>query len=402
MGGNRRMAMAVLPGGSIGLAGLAGEAAGQGSRTAALHKAVREQDHAEARKLYEQAEKLRGEGKPAEAGNRFTELRARYPQTTWAAKVSAMKQAGAFDPYHRWLGIPPGEQPPDDYRLLGLARFEDAPEVIEAAADQRMAFLRSVQTGPRGPLSQKLLNEVAAAKVRLLNTEKKAEYDRQLREEEAAERAETPQAAPVVPRAVAVPAGEDASELPRISSSSGAERRSSAVGWTFLSVFGERTGTSILRGGRGERRVKWMLGAWWVLVPAPSPPAAPRPPARASGPDRGGMHGGTVDAPGERRELSSSDDGRERPSYAGAMRPASLENWDSPPTRRCLCRPSRRRTRRTPWPGGSSTRPPRRPPARRNGTSCCGWPRSWAPTRPRWTWCWRRPAGWVGRSRSIR
>ena len=29
-----------------------------------------------------------------------------------------------FDPYHQWLSIPPKDQPPDHYRLLGLARFE--------------------------------------------------------------------------------------------------------------------------------------------------------------------------------------------------------------------------------------------------------------------------------------
>ena len=30
-----------------------------------------------------------------------------------------------FDPYHRWLGIPPKHQPPDYYRLLALERYED-------------------------------------------------------------------------------------------------------------------------------------------------------------------------------------------------------------------------------------------------------------------------------------
>jgi hypothetical protein len=27
-----------------------------------------------------------------------------------------------FNPYHRWLGIPPDEPPPTHYRLLGLKR----------------------------------------------------------------------------------------------------------------------------------------------------------------------------------------------------------------------------------------------------------------------------------------
>lgn len=38
-------------------------------------------------------------------------------------------QPEAFDPYHRWLGIPPKHQPADHYRLLGIDRFEDDPEV---------------------------------------------------------------------------------------------------------------------------------------------------------------------------------------------------------------------------------------------------------------------------------
>jgi hypothetical protein len=29
-----------------------------------------------------------------------------------------------FDPYHVWLGIPPHEQPPNHYRLLGIAPLD--------------------------------------------------------------------------------------------------------------------------------------------------------------------------------------------------------------------------------------------------------------------------------------
>jgi formylglycine-generating enzyme required for sulfatase activity len=88
--------------------------------------------------------------------------------------------AERFDPYYQWLSIPPEEQPPNHYRLLGTRLFEDNPGVIESAADRQMAHLRSFQTGPRAALSQKLLNEVAAAKVCLLNRAKKAAYDAQL------------------------------------------------------------------------------------------------------------------------------------------------------------------------------------------------------------------------------
>ena len=87
-----------------------------------------------------------------------------------------------FDPYYTWLGIPPEEQPPNCYRLLGLRPFETNPQVIENGANRQMSHLRTFQVGPQSASSQKLLNEVAAAKICLLNPAKKAEYDRRLRE----------------------------------------------------------------------------------------------------------------------------------------------------------------------------------------------------------------------------
>ena len=86
-----------------------------------------------------------------------------------------------FDPYYKWLGIPPAEQPPNHYRLLGINLFESDPEVVQAAADQRMIHLRSFQTGQNSALSQKLLNETAAAKICLLRNDRKAQYDAELR-----------------------------------------------------------------------------------------------------------------------------------------------------------------------------------------------------------------------------
>jgi len=93
----------------------------------------------------------------------------------------------AFDPYHNWLSIPPGEQPPHHYRLLGLPLFEDSIDVIENAADRQMLLLRTFQIGPYSDLSQKLLNEIAAAKVCLLGTDRKAAYDLMLRQKIAAD-----------------------------------------------------------------------------------------------------------------------------------------------------------------------------------------------------------------------
>jgi hypothetical protein len=92
----------------------------------------------------------------------------------------------AFDPYHRWLGIPPNDRPPNHYRLLALEAFESDEEVIRSAADRQMGHLRTFQTGRNAAFSQKLLNEVAAARVCLLAPAKKSEYDAWLARQQAA------------------------------------------------------------------------------------------------------------------------------------------------------------------------------------------------------------------------
>lgn len=88
--------------------------------------------------------------------------------------------AEEFDPYRKWLGIPSQDQPPHHYRLLGIATFEDDPDVIENAATRQMTHVRTFQTGRHAALSQRLLTELAAAKLCLLVPEKKAAYDEQL------------------------------------------------------------------------------------------------------------------------------------------------------------------------------------------------------------------------------
>ncbi len=88
-----------------------------------------------------------------------------------------------FDAYHKWLGIAPKDQPPHHYRLLGIDLFEADGDVIASAADQRMAHVRSFQAGQHSALSQKLLNQIAKARVCLLDPKKKAAYDRQLKEQ---------------------------------------------------------------------------------------------------------------------------------------------------------------------------------------------------------------------------
>jgi len=87
-----------------------------------------------------------------------------------------------FDPYYKWLGIRPEDQPPNYYRLLAVELFESDQDVIADAVEQRMAHVRGYQLGRHSELSQRILNEIAAAKVCLLDAEKKAAYDESLRQ----------------------------------------------------------------------------------------------------------------------------------------------------------------------------------------------------------------------------
>lgn len=86
----------------------------------------------------------------------------------------------AFDPYYKWLGIPPTEQPANNYRLLGLANFEPDLDVIQAAADRQMSHVRTYQTGTHSAQSQAVLNELAKSRLCLLSVERKAAYDAEL------------------------------------------------------------------------------------------------------------------------------------------------------------------------------------------------------------------------------
>ena len=75
----------------------------------------------------------------------------------------------AFDPYHKWLGIPPSEQPANHYRLLGVCDFEDDADVIDSAADRQMAHVRSFQSGP-------LVAEISPLALRALFSYDKIHY----------------------------------------------------------------------------------------------------------------------------------------------------------------------------------------------------------------------------------
>ena len=107
-----------------------------------------------------------------------------------------------FDPYYKWLGIPPKDQPPNHYRLLGIDLFEPDREVIDAAANRLMAYLHDLASGEHAEASQRLLNEIAAARLCLLSPEEKAGYDAALKllgHGSTAAPPPVPSAAPVTP-----------------------------------------------------------------------------------------------------------------------------------------------------------------------------------------------------------
>lgn len=84
------------------------------------------------------------------------------------------------DLYSAWLKIPPGVRPPDHYALLGLPRFCNDLEKIDAATQQRLDALDRYALHPdlvKRDACQQMMNEVARARVVLINPQKRRAYD---------------------------------------------------------------------------------------------------------------------------------------------------------------------------------------------------------------------------------
>ncbi len=82
-----------------------------------------------------------------------------------------------FDPHHRWLGIPPHEQPATLYRLLGISDFESDQEVITEASYRQIGHIKQYSSGPHRDAANRILNELSQAQVTLLDLKKKTQYD---------------------------------------------------------------------------------------------------------------------------------------------------------------------------------------------------------------------------------
>ncbi len=92
-----------------------------------------------------------------------------------------MSDPPAFNAYHRWLGIPPEEQPPDHYRLLGLKRFEPDLRVIEQHGNERIRLVNGYRRAPYVKLCDQILQHIKVARACLLNPSLKSAYDRGLK-----------------------------------------------------------------------------------------------------------------------------------------------------------------------------------------------------------------------------
>jgi len=187
----------------------------------------------------------------------------------------------AFDPYHIWLAIPPEKQPPNHYDLLGIPLFESNDEVISFAADQRMGHLRNLAASTHSEQSQKLLNEVAAAKICLLNKQTKSAYDAGLQASRQATNVSSSQGS--VPSASAAPRETPAAEPVTVMSQ---ETDSSLTGthwvrlYAFIGamvVFTGLLGLVYLNGVQGDRaNTKTNLTKTAL---SPVSPDVPEPPA---------------------------------------------------------------------------------------------------------------------------
>ncbi len=188
-----------------------------------------------------------------------------------------------FNAYHKWLGIPPEEQPPNYYRLLGIALFEKDRDVIIAAIDQRQVYLKQKSVGPRGELVGPLLEELQKARLCLLNRLTKANYDSTLR----AQGVTAPQSHPKRERGRSLTdaSSSQSAEMPALADASGdkGEGTPRPDGFQFPTEADvEDVSVKSKRMEQRSRRLSWTInaivvgavasGIWWMMSKGVLPP----------------------------------------------------------------------------------------------------------------------------------
>lgn len=89
----------------------------------------------------------------------------------------------AVDFYTKWLDVLPGPRPPDYYTLLGVEAFCGDLDAIEAATRRQLTRLDDFALHPNRETRdavQNMMNEVARARVDLVNPGRRLDYDRRL------------------------------------------------------------------------------------------------------------------------------------------------------------------------------------------------------------------------------
>jgi len=87
----------------------------------------------------------------------------------------------SFDSYHKWLGIPPEQQPPHYYQLLGISVNEQDAEVIQTAAQRQRASVEDHLHGKHHREATQLIYELDEAELTLLSPELREDYDRRVK-----------------------------------------------------------------------------------------------------------------------------------------------------------------------------------------------------------------------------
>jgi curved DNA-binding protein CbpA len=104
----------------------------------------------------------------------------------------------SFDPYESWLGIPADRRPPTQYDLLGLTPYESDPATIDQAALRRMRKVREYTLSPHSDLAHDILAELARARLILMDAERRAQYDAELRVRATSRRGVSPGGAGII------------------------------------------------------------------------------------------------------------------------------------------------------------------------------------------------------------
>ncbi|MCO8123053.1 hypothetical protein NHH03_15000 [Stieleria sp. TO1_6] len=131
--------------------------------------------------------------------------------------------------YQDWLEIPAHRLPPNHYALLGIEDFESDPQLIEAAAKSRGAYLHQIAAGPQRKSVQEMLRQVAVARRTLLSDTSKADYDTALRTPQSPEN-QPSEIQPPQPTARTTPADNNAAAEPNPTA---APRRKKAADWKY-------------------------------------------------------------------------------------------------------------------------------------------------------------------------